>query len=192
MNTTVAPDTTIRQATQVEARQLSTDALLQWADVLRLDLADNDPDYPGEVGRLLASDRLEVVEAELSRREQLASQAPHIVRANSQAYELWLEVAREAKARVGVPDLFHALVGPIKPAGRNGPRGGVPEFSASCPACGGEDRLRLWGGPNGQAWCRQCGWKADAIALVQSFAPGCSTFREALTWLTGIAATEVA
>ncbi len=183
------PDT-IRRDAHITARAMSTDALLAWRDTLALDVADPDPDYPGPVGRYLASERLAAVDAELERRDRLAATAPHIVRANAQRAEDWRDLARVIRERVDVPELFRALVGPVTPAGRNGRRG-APEYAAPCPVCGGDDRLRLWGGPDGRAWCRQCDWSADAIAVAQSFAPGCSSFRDALTWLATNAAAGV-
>lgn len=188
---TTPAHSTIRRDAQVESRTMSSDALLAWRDVLALDAADPDSDYPGPVGRYLASERLAAVETELLRREQLAQTAPRLVKAHAQTHDAWRDVARVIRERVEVPDLFHALVGSITPAGRNGRRG-APEYSASCPACGGEDRLRLWGGPDGRAWCRQCNWSADVITLAQSFAPRCAAFRDAVTWLAAIAHAEVA
>jgi len=40
------------------------------------------------------------------------------------------------------------------------------EHGAPCPACGGDDRLRIWiddKTPSGRYWCRQCGVSGDAI-----------------------------
>ncbi len=185
------PPSDIRRDAQVESRSMSTDALLQWRDVLALDVADPDPDYPGPIGRYLASERLAAVDAELARREQLANTAPHLIQANTRTHEAWCDLARTVRERVDLPEVFYTLVGPVRPAGRNGRRG-APEFSASCPACGGENRLRLWGGPDGRAWCRQCRWSVDVVALVQAYAPGSAAFRDAVKWLANIAAIEAA
>lgn len=185
------PSDMIRRDAQIEARLMSTDALLVWRELLELDLASPDPDYPGEIGRYLASERLVVVDTELGLREHLTQAAPHIVRDRSRTHEAWLELARTVREHVDLPELFHQFVGPIQPAGKNGRRG-APEFSASCPACGGNDRLRLWGGPDGRVWCRGCRWSADAIALVQSYVPGCAAFRDAVKFLANIATAEVA
>lgn len=41
------------------------------------------------------------------------------------------------------------------------------EWAASCPLCGGRDRLRAWPSPpdgRPRAWCRQCGRSGDALA----------------------------
>lgn len=43
------------------------------------------------------------------------------------------------------------------------------EYHAPCPKCGGEDRLVVWPQPeqgNPRAWCRQCGWSGDVLALL--------------------------
>ena len=40
------------------------------------------------------------------------------------------------------------------------------EWSSPCPACGGNDRCRIWPEKNegrGRFWCRQCGAQGDGI-----------------------------
>ncbi len=182
---------TTRLDAQLDARAMGSDALLTWRDVLALDAADPDPDYPGPVGRYLASERLAVVDAELARREQLARTTPRLMKTSARTHDAWRDLAHAVRERIDLPGLFHQLVGPVKPAGRNGRRG-APEYSASCPVCGGTDRLRLWGGPDGRAWCRQCEWSVDVVALAQSFAPGCTAFRDAVKWLAVLASVEAA
>jgi DNA primase len=54
------------------------------------------------------------------------------------------------------------------------------EYGATCPACGGEDRLRIWVDdetPAGRYWCRQCHERGDAIAWLKKWEG--MTFREA-------------
>ncbi len=185
------PPSGIRRDAEIECRLMSTDALLVWREVLALDLASADDNYPGPVGRYLASERISAVDSELSRREHLISTAPHLIQANTRTHEAWCELARTLRERVDLPEIFHMLVGSVRPVGRNGRRG-APEYAAACPLCGGTDRLRLWGGPDGRAWCRACNWSVDVVALVQSYAPGCAAFRDAVKWLTNIAAIEAA
>lgn len=46
------------------------------------------------------------------------------------------------------------------------------EHGAPCPACGGDDRLRIWVDdetPAGRYWCRQCGESGDAIAWLMDW-----------------------
>src|SRR5712692_6483988 len=43
---------------------------------------------------------------------------------------------------------------------------GGGEYAGPCPFCGGKDRFRCWPA-KGRAWCRQCGWKGDAIQLLR-------------------------
>lgn len=46
---------------------------------------------------------------------------------------------------------------------------GGGEFAGACPFCGGDDRFRVWPTPrngNPAMWCKQCGFKGDAIAYV--------------------------
>jgi phage/plasmid primase-like uncharacterized protein len=53
-----------------------------------------------------------------------------------------------------------------------------------CLACGGTDRLVVW---RHRAWCRQCGWSGDAIAIARVVWR--CTFREAVRRLAeGVAA----
>jgi DNA primase len=52
------------------------------------------------------------------------------------------------------------------------------EFSGSCPACGGQDRFRVWPyADRPRFWCRQCGRKGDAIQFLRDFER--LTYREA-------------
>ena len=39
------------------------------------------------------------------------------------------------------------------------------EQHGPCPFCGGTDRFVVF--ENGRGWCRQCGWKGDAIQLLR-------------------------
>ena len=43
------------------------------------------------------------------------------------------------------------------------------EYAGPCPQCGGTDRFRVWPHrvPPG-FWCRQCGWKGDAITYLRA------------------------
>ncbi len=165
-----------------DARHLSVDALLSWRDALIADLADDDPDCPGPVGHYLATERLRAVDAELARRERLSRIGRGVASPADRTYEAWHDLARAVSERADVPDLMTACGHVLTARGHNGRRGG-PEYSAACPVCGGADRLRVWGGRNGRAWCRQCAWSADAVALAQSFVPGCETFRDAVKWV---------
>ena len=53
------------------------------------------------------------------------------------------------------------------------------EYSASCPACFGENRFRMWPNqpPRGGYWCRRCGIKGDSIQFCRDFLG--ATFKEA-------------
>ena len=62
------------------------------------------------------------------------------------------------------------------------------EYGAACPACGGDDRLRIFPTPDRRApvpraWCRRCGWGADVISLLRSFSG--MRFYDAVTDLAG-------
>lgn len=166
------------------ARMLSTDALLACGDVLALDLAD--PDYgdaeTDAVARELAAERQRAVARELERRERLSRTSVGIASPSDARYEAWRELAREVRRRSNVADILRAAGWPLERAGRDRRRGGW-EWSGPCPLCGGSDRLRVFDGENGRAWCRQCLWSADAITAVQSLLPGCAEFRDAVRML---------
>ncbi len=158
------PNETYRDAL-VDARQLSTDALLSLTDALSFEVADDDPDWPGAIGRYLAGERLRAVRTELERRIRLVATGK--VANAGQTYARWRDLARVIRDRVEVPLVFQLAGYELRPAGRNGRRG-VAEYAGPCPVCGGTDRLRVWAGPNGRAWCRHCRWSADALTAAQS------------------------
>src|SRR5215216_2982039 len=65
-------DSTIFTDALIDARGYSTDALLAMAETFAIDVADPDPDWPGESGRFLASERLRAIQTELERRKRIA------------------------------------------------------------------------------------------------------------------------
>jgi len=164
---------------------MSPDALDQWRDVLTLDLADDDPDYPGPVGHYLATERLRAVEAELARRNRLARLSTGAARRGDQRYQQWRELARCVRERVSMIDVLEHAGWTVVPAGRDRRRGFI-EYHGACPACGGTDRFIVW---TARAWCRQCALSWDVIAATESLIPGCQGFRDALTWLATLAGT---
>jgi len=184
------PDDFLSRDAKAEAKHLSVDALLSWRDVLTADLADDDPDCPGPAGRHLAAERRRAVDAEIARRDRLSRIGRGVASPADRTYEAWRDLARVVSERADVPDLM-AACGHVLTARSRNDRPGGPEYSAACPVCGGTDRLCVWGGPNGRAWCRQCGWSADAVVLAQSFVPGCETFRDAVKWLASVAGEAV-
>jgi hypothetical protein len=61
-------------------------------------------------------------------------------------------------------DLLGLLPGTYRKAGMT--NGG--EHCGPCPQCGGADRFRVWpDADKPHAWCRQCGWRPDAIAVLR-------------------------
>jgi hypothetical protein len=58
----------------------------------------------------------------------------------------------------------------IEPRKVAGTHGG--EYACACPACGGEDRFRIWPVQNsgaGSYWCRQCGAAGDPVKFLMDF-----------------------
>jgi hypothetical protein len=174
----------IFRESQVLARSLSTDALLARADALRFDLAsdEDEDDWLGDTGRYLAGERLRAVEAEIARRVRIVKLGK--VPDQAVTYAQWRETARTIRERVEVPTVFAMGCYFLRPGGTNGRRGHA-EYAGACPVCGGTDRLRVWGGANGRAWCRRCGWSADVLTVAQTlFQEG---FRDAVRRLSPLA-----
>ena len=171
-------------------REMSTDALLAAADALSFTVADPDPELPGEVGRILAAERLRAVRTELDRRERLHRIGRGVPSPADERYAGWQALARLVRERVEVPDVLRLAGFDVQPAGRNHRRG-ASEYGSSCPACGGGDRLRSWAGPNGRAWCRRCQWGGDVVLVAQSLLAGCASFRDAVRELARMAGAGV-
>ncbi len=170
------PTTTYLDA-EADARNMSTDALLATIDLFMLDMSDPDLD---PAFQYLAKQRHDAFSKEWTHRERLT----HLPRAKQdamrQTHEQWLTLARSVRDAVPVPEVL-ALIGyPTHLVGK--------EHHGPCPACrDGTDRLVSWDNPRSRCWCRQCNWRADAIAIVQSFMPGCTHFRDAVRTLAQIA-----
>lgn len=173
----------------VDFRAASTDALIERRETLQseLDTIDDffsDDGESADLARTIASDRLEAIDLEIRRRSFAQSTTGRTTHLSE-----WGELAKYVKERIEVPDLFRDAGWQLRRAGRNSRRN-ADEYAGACPACAGTDRLRVWAGPNGAAWCRQCGWHADAIAVMQSLhALG---FRDAVTMLAKSLGTAVA
>ncbi len=167
---------------EVEARSLSTDALLAGIEVCALDVEDPDPEWPGETGRWLAAERIRAYEAELERRTRIIRLPDSKAATYARDHDAWLELARTVRETVPISEVL-LLVG--YPPSRHG----ETEYHGPCPACGdGTDRLVSWDRPRSRCWCRRCGWRGDAISTLQEFYPGLSHFRDAVRFLAGLAA----
>ncbi len=178
------PSTVYRDA-EVEARSLSTDALLAALEVFALDAEDPHPTWPGETGRWFAAERLRAFETELERRVRIIRLPDSQAAKYAKDYEQWVELARTVREVVSAPDVL-LLVG-CPPTRTGSSRHGETEHHGPCPSCGdGTDRLVSWDGPRSRCWCRRCGWRGDAIAVAQAFLPGCSHFRDAVRYLASL------
>jgi hypothetical protein len=178
--TTYTPPDEIFIEAQVAARAMSSDELLAWIEVLALDCADPDPNWPGPVGRHLAGERLRAVEAELERRTHIFAMPGSTAARYAADRETWAQLAHEVRERVDCAEVLLLLGHPPRTVGR--------EMHGPCPACGeGDDRLLV---RREKVWCRQCGLKTDAIGLVRSFMPGLAGFRDAVRFLARLAEVE--
>lgn len=178
-------DTTIYRDALIDARSYSTDALLAFADVLTLDAIDPDPDWPGPVGRELASERLRAVRTELERRDRLARIAAEVPTPHDRRYAAWRELAQLVRERVDIVEVFDRCGYHLHDVGSH-------EAHAACPLCGGVDRLVIRRDPPARVWCRQCAWSGDIITLTMSLVAGREQFRDAVRWLAELAGTESA
>ena len=143
---------------------------------------DPDPDFPGDVGRLLAADRLAAIRAELGRRARVARLAVGVPRPGDAAHEEWRRLAGLVRDRCDVRDVLAA-------AGVELCDEGATEGHAPCPICGGTDRLVVRFGPPGRVWCRACAWGGDVIEAARTLLPGCAGFPDAVRTLAGVAGT---
>jgi len=158
------------------ARTMTVDALLAESDVLAATVADPGDDWPGDVGRHLAGERLTAITEEITRRERLERMGLFAARESAARHQAWRDVAKAVRERVPMIDVLERGGWPVFPSGR--------EHHGPCPACGGEDRLVVW---TQRAWCRQCNLSWDVVAAAESLIPGCGSFRDALRYLAEMA-----
>ena len=169
----------------IEARALSTDAIMAELEVLALDISDPDPDWPGDIGRWLAGERLRAFEAELDRRARIWSMPASTAAKYAEDCDAWAHLARTVRETVSVPEAL-LLVG-CAPTRAGTRRNGEAEYHGPCPQCGGTDRLVSWDGPRSRCWCRRCDWRANVITIMQAHFPGCAHFRDAVRTLANLA-----
>jgi hypothetical protein len=129
-----------------------------------------------------ARPRLQAVNEALDRIDRVSRIARGVASTRDRIYLAWSELARVVRERVDLPELFAMAGWKLRKAGRSSRRG-EDEYAGACPLCGGSDRLRVWSGPNGRAWCRQCEWSADAIAVTRSIVLPGAGFRDAVSYL---------
>jgi len=158
------------------ARTMTLDALLAEADVQAATVADPGEDWPGDVGRHLAAERLKAITEETTRRERLRRLTFYTARETNERYEAWRDVAKIVRERVTMIDVLERAGWPVFSSGR--------EYHGPCPACAGEDRFVVWAQ---RAWCRQCRLSWDIVAATESLIPGCERFRDAIRYLAAMA-----
>lgn len=159
---TTRPSSIRREAADA-ARNLPADELAAIADALRAELAHwrGLPDLDDEsraVALHLAGERLAACEAELARREALARAGACRSPNGDAEFATWRALAAEVRRRTDVRELL-AVELSWRPA-----RQSDREAAGPCPLCGGRDRCVAWAD---RAWCRRCGWSADAIAVAR-------------------------
>jgi len=158
------------------ARTMTVDALLAEHDVVSATVADPGEDWPGDIGRHLAGERLKAITEEIIRRERLQRMGLFAARESAARYQAWRDVAKLCRERVTMIDVLQRAGWPVFPSGR--------EHHGPCPACGGEGRFIIW---TERAWCRRCHLSWDVVAAAESLIPGCASFRDALRYLAAMA-----
>jgi hypothetical protein len=163
---------------EVAARAMSTDELMAALEVVAIDLERGDLD---DVAAFNARERKRALDADLQARVRIFSMPGSTAAKYAADRETWADLAREVRLRVDCAEVL-ALVGyPPRRIGQ--------ELHGGCPACAaGDDRLLV---RHDRVWCRRCDWRGDVIAIVRSFMPGVPGFRDAVRFLTRLAAMEV-
>jgi hypothetical protein len=177
-------DALFERQLRAEVRTMENAELIDHRERLRLTDYPTDDECPGvDVERCRNELRLRCLDAEHERRLRLSrTNSPSII---DRTFKAWTDTAREIRERCDLPMLFDHLGYSLKPAGRNGRRN-ADEWSGSCPLCAGTDRLRVWAGSNGRAWCRICGWSADAILAARSLDRSIDGFYPAVRFLADL------
>jgi len=166
----------------IDARGYSTDALLAMADALTFEVADDDPDWPGEAGRHRAGERRRAIRVEIERRERLARIHAGVPSPRDERYAAWVELAQLVRERVDIIDVFNAVGYQLADVG-------PAEAHAPCLVCGGVDRLVIRRDPPGRCWCRRCGWSTSNVAVLTMSLRQCG-FRDAVRWLAELSGLE--
>lgn len=128
-----------------------------------------------DLDRYISSERLRALDDETRRRDRLYSLDQSLPNPHDRRYAALLDLARDVRERVGILDVLDAAGFPVAPVNRAG-----TEYAGPCPACGGHDRFRVWPGPPGRFWCRQCTWSGDVVTLTRNVVPGCESFADAV------------
>lgn len=165
------------------ARNACTAELHDRIDVLELlwQCGDDVPSCEIERNR----EQFKILDAELRGRRESFAWNPDGPNPDGERYQQWRGLANDIRDRIDLPELFEHFNYELRRAGKNTRRGG-DEWCGACPLCGGTDRLRVWSGANGLAWCRQCGWSADAISAAQSLSRAVVGFYPAVRHLAGL------
>lgn len=167
------------QAAAVDCRDLGTGELVTLFESLRYEVADLDGLYGDDpLARHLLAIRYQAVRDELHRRRRLSLAGHDVPDPRAAGDDAWRDLTREVRQRASILHLLtdHVHAG-LTRVGRNGRRD-CDEYAGACPWCGGRDRFRVWPGPPGACWCRQCGFHGDVITVFRQHTG--AGFREAV------------
>ncbi len=157
------PPIPLARAERVAVRALGTAELGAFIDTLRVDLADmSDDSASAAVEHVLAETWLGPARAEWRRRQHLHATGADVADPDAASYAAWRDVARAVRERADIVAVFEAADFAFMRKGR-------AEYAGPCPLCVGTDRFRLFVGPPGRYWCRQCGLTGDVITAARNF-----------------------
>lgn len=173
-----------------EYRALPDDELLDALDFDERAVLDLAHEIAGDAtGQRLLTVRRDAARAEFARRveHRRAGQRRRSLGNAGLSSVDWAATAADVRARHGgIAELLTSTSAGthLRRAGRSTARG--DEWCGPCPdpACGGRDRFRVWSGPPGRYWCRQCRQTGSVIDAYQLAHPH-ATFREAVAALAG-------
>lgn len=123
------------------------------------------PFYDVELYRL--TEQSKAISDDIARRERLYSAGYDVPDPAAIEYEQWRELAELVRDRASILDVAESAGWPLSYAGKN-KRRNCKEYAGACIACGGTDRFRVWTGPPGGYWCRQCGISGDVITFYRN------------------------
>lgn len=180
---TFRPEGTIYRDALSDCRQMGNAQLLAFIDTQRYEAEDIDNLYDGdETARVLADERLRAGRDEFARRQQLHAKGRDVADPQAPDYAAWRDLAERVKGLADIVRIFYLGGYYLVRAGTNGRRDDE-EWCGTCLVCGGTDRLRVWRGPNGRFWCRQCGLRGDVIAAAQTLIPEAREWHDAVAFL---------
>jgi len=167
-----------------EYRRLSDHELADSIDYLERVADDLADELARPVSLALWQGRYHAARAEFDKRLARRSTRARIDTSILRAVVDWGDLAKQIKDHHDGIHLVLAGAGVLlRRVGWSGRRA-CDEYAGACPVCGGHDRFRVWPGPPGHYWCRQCRASGSVIDAWQYANPG-GSFIDAVQALAG-------